>query len=158
MRAVPDRAAVVLVGGVEVGDTEIKRILRQSDDPAERREAWEASKTVGAEVADDVRALARLRNEAARSLGHRDWFALSLATDLPDQEAWLARATGGDGPAREPEGRDERRTSPESSSARTSVVSCQLRRSSAHCCFRSPRWHPRQLCRAQSSRLASSQP
>ena len=58
-----------LVGGVEVGDTEIKRILRHSDDPAERREAWEASKTVGAEVADDVRELARLRNEAARSLG-----------------------------------------------------------------------------------------
>ena len=35
----------------------------------ERREAWEASKTVGAAVADDVRELARLRNEAARSLG-----------------------------------------------------------------------------------------
>ena len=58
-----------VVGGVEVGDTEIKRILRQSDDPAERREAWEASKTVGAEVADDVRELARLRNEAARGSG-----------------------------------------------------------------------------------------
>ena len=75
-----------LVGGVEIGDTEIKRILRQSDDPAERREAWEASKTVGAEVADDVRALARLRNEAARTLGHRDWFALSLSTDELDEQ------------------------------------------------------------------------
>ncbi|HEY6112823.1 MAG TPA: M2 family metallopeptidase, partial [Gaiellaceae bacterium] len=75
-----------LVGGVEIGDTEIKRILRQSDDPAERREAWEASKTVGAEVADDVRALARLRNEAARALGHRDWFALSLSTDELDEQ------------------------------------------------------------------------
>jgi peptidyl-dipeptidase A len=70
-----------VVGGAEVGDTEIKKILRRSDDPAERREAWEASKTVGAEVADDVRELARLRNEAARALGHRDWFALSLSTD-----------------------------------------------------------------------------
>ena len=38
-----------------------------SDDEAERREAWEASKTIGAVVADDVRELARLRNEAARS-------------------------------------------------------------------------------------------
>jgi peptidyl-dipeptidase A len=74
-----------VVGGVEVGDTEIKRILRRSDDPRERREAWEASKTVGAEVADDVRRLARLRNEAARSLGHRDWFAVSLATDEVDE-------------------------------------------------------------------------
>ena len=33
--------------------------------PAERRAAWEASKTVGALVADDVRELARLRNAAA---------------------------------------------------------------------------------------------
>jgi peptidyl-dipeptidase A len=75
-----------VVGGEEVGDTEIKRILRRSGDPLKRREAWEASKTVGAVVADDVRALARLRNEAARSLGHRDWFALSLATDELDEE------------------------------------------------------------------------
>ena len=79
------RATAGVVGGAEVDDTEIKRILRQSDDPAERREAWEASKTVGAEVADDVRELARLRNEAARALGHRDWFALSLSTDELDE-------------------------------------------------------------------------
>jgi peptidyl-dipeptidase A len=74
-----------VVGGREVGDTEIKRILRRSDDPRERSEAWEASKTVGAAVADDVRELARLRNETARTLGHRDWYALSLATDELDE-------------------------------------------------------------------------
>ena len=79
-----------VVGGAEVGDNEIKRILRESDDPAERREAWEASKTVGAAVAEDVRELARLRNEAARALGHRDWFALSLATDEMDEQKLLA--------------------------------------------------------------------
>jgi peptidyl-dipeptidase A len=74
-----------VVGGREVDDNEIKRILRESDDVRERREAWEGSKTVGAAVADDVRELARLRNEAARTLGHRDWFALSLATDEMDE-------------------------------------------------------------------------
>ncbi|HET7743698.1 MAG TPA: hypothetical protein VFK76_03065, partial [Gaiellaceae bacterium] len=36
-----------VVRGEEVDDNEIKRILRESDDPRERREAWEASKTVG---------------------------------------------------------------------------------------------------------------
>lgn len=75
-----------VVRGEEVDDNAITRILRTSDDSAERREAWEASKTVGAAVADDVRELARLRNEAARSLGHRDWFALSLATDEMDED------------------------------------------------------------------------
>jgi peptidyl-dipeptidase A len=74
-----------VVRGSEVDDTEIKRILRRSDDVTEREEAWAASKTVGAEVADDVRELARLRNEAARALGRRDWFALSLATDELDE-------------------------------------------------------------------------
>jgi peptidyl-dipeptidase A len=44
---------------------------------------------VGSEVADDVRELVRLRNEAARTLGHRDWFALSLATDELDETKLL---------------------------------------------------------------------
>ncbi|HUG63951.1 MAG TPA: M2 family metallopeptidase [Gaiellaceae bacterium] len=78
-----------VVDGAEVDDTQIKEILRHSDDAEERRKAWEASKTVGAAVADDVRQLARLRNEAARSLGHRDWFALSLAKDELDEAKLL---------------------------------------------------------------------
>jgi len=74
-----------IVGGRQLDDNEIRRVLRESDDPAERREAWEGSKTVGAAVADDVRQLARLRNEAARGLGYRDWFALALATMEMDE-------------------------------------------------------------------------
>ena len=57
---------------------------------AERREAWEASKTIGAAVADAVRELARLRNEAARSLGYRDWFELALATSEMDESRLFA--------------------------------------------------------------------
>jgi peptidyl-dipeptidase A len=79
-----------VVRGEAVDDNEIRRILRTSDDLAERREAWEASKTVGAVVADDVRELARLRNEAARSLGYRDWFALAVATSEMDEERLFA--------------------------------------------------------------------
>ncbi len=75
-----------VVAGNAVDDNEIKRILRESDDDGERREAWEASKTVGAAVADDVRELARLRNRAASSLGYRDWFALSIATSEMDEQ------------------------------------------------------------------------
>src|SRR5262249_24496607 len=60
-------------------------ILRTSNDTAHRRAAWEASKTVGAEVAADLITLIELRNEAARSLGYRDHFALSLATSDYDE-------------------------------------------------------------------------
>ena len=75
-----------VVGGEQLDDNTIARILRTSDDETDRREAWEASKTIGAVVSEDVRQLARLRNEAARTLGHRDWFALSLATSELDEE------------------------------------------------------------------------
>jgi peptidyl-dipeptidase A len=91
-----------VVRGEEVADNEIRRILRESDDVGERREAWEASKTVGAAVADDVRKLARLRNETARSLGYRDWFALSLAKDEMDEGRLLATLADADRATAEP--------------------------------------------------------
>lgn len=90
------------VGGHPVGDNEIKKVLRGSDDVAERREAWEASKTVGALVADDVRQLARLRNEAARTRGFRDWFALSVATSEMDEERLFATLDEADRATAEP--------------------------------------------------------
>jgi peptidyl-dipeptidase A len=90
------------VDGRRVNDNEIKRILRDSDDLAERRAAWEASKTVGAAVADDVRELARLRNAAAHSLGYRDWFALSVATSEMDEEKLLATLAEADAATAEP--------------------------------------------------------
>ena len=74
-----------VVAGRSVDDNEILEILRGCDDVGERRAAWEASKTVGAAVADDVRELARLRNAAARAVGYRDWFALSLTTSEMDE-------------------------------------------------------------------------
>ncbi len=52
---------------------------------AQRRAAWEASKQVGTEVAERVTELARLRNRAARHLGARDHFALSLSTSELDE-------------------------------------------------------------------------
>jgi peptidyl-dipeptidase A len=69
-----------VIDGTEVDDNTISRVLRASLDNDERRAAWEASKSVGGEVAADVRALARLRNTAARSLGYRDQFAMTMAT------------------------------------------------------------------------------
>lgn len=78
------------IDGEPVDDNAISDILRSSDDTARRRAAWEASKRVGAEVADDLRALVGLRNRAARSLGYRDHFALALATSDFDEERLFA--------------------------------------------------------------------
>jgi len=73
------------IDGRSVDDNEIAQILRASDDEAERRAAWEASKQVGAEVASRVRELARIRNRAAHELGFRDHFALALASSELDE-------------------------------------------------------------------------
>lgn len=66
------------VGGREVGENEIREILRSSEDEALRREAWEASKTVGLQVEETVRELARLRNRLAREAGYPDHYHRSL--------------------------------------------------------------------------------
>ncbi len=78
------------IDGEEVDDNTIAQILRTSDDAGERRRAWEASKQVGAEVAERVREQVRLRNRAARHLGARDHFALALRTSELDEARLFA--------------------------------------------------------------------
>jgi peptidyl-dipeptidase A len=74
-----------VVGGSEVGENELREILRFSDDEARRREAWEASKTVGCEVEGIVRELACLRNRLAHVAGYPDHFHRAL--DLQEIDA-----------------------------------------------------------------------
>jgi peptidyl-dipeptidase A len=76
------------IGGRDVNDNEIAKILRESPDRELRRQAWDASKAIGPGAAPLVRELAHLRNEAARALGYRDHFVFSLTLDELD-EIWL---------------------------------------------------------------------
>jgi peptidyl-dipeptidase A len=78
------------VGGKELNDNELEAILHKSKDSAEVREAWEASKQVGAQVAKSVRQLARVRNAAARAQGFRDHFQRSLMLDEIDENELLS--------------------------------------------------------------------
>ena len=65
-------------GGRRWSDNEIEKVLDASDDSAERQAAWEASKQVGAEVEPKVLRLVELRNEAARQLGHGNFYRMTL--------------------------------------------------------------------------------
>ena len=73
------------LAGERVTDNHIRQILRDSDDEGERRRAWEASKQVGAEVVADLRTLVKLRNEAATSLGFRNYYSMMLELDELDE-------------------------------------------------------------------------
>lgn len=83
-----------IVNGREIGENEVREILRNSDDDTLRREAWEASKTIGRKVEEKVRELARLRNRLAREAGYPDHYHRSL--DLQEIDAGeLAGIMGG---------------------------------------------------------------
>lgn len=81
------------VDGRELTNNEIEDVLRTSNDEDERRLAWEASKEIGARVADRVRELARLRNEAAHRLGFADYYRMSLQLQEIDED-WLFGVLG----------------------------------------------------------------
>ena len=67
--------------GESVTDNTLRQVLRESDDPGQRRRAWEASKQVGAQVAPELLALVELRNENARTLGFPNFYTMMLTLD-----------------------------------------------------------------------------
>jgi peptidyl-dipeptidase A len=74
--------------GRSLSDNEVDDCVSHSVDVAERQAVWESARAVGAVVGDDLRRLVHLRNEAARRLGARDHYALSLRTSEIDED-WL---------------------------------------------------------------------
>lgn len=71
--------------GRTVTDNQIRQILRTSNDLALRREAWEASKQIGAAVAERLRRLVDLRNRGARQVGFDNFYTMSLALAEQDE-------------------------------------------------------------------------
>lgn len=66
------------VDGRKLSDNEIEETLKNSTDSKALRVAWMASKEIGPVVAEDIRTLARMRNEMARQLGFPDYHQMSL--------------------------------------------------------------------------------
>ena len=72
------------INGEKVTDNEIKEILKTEKDSAKREQTWLASKQVGAQVADDLIRLVKLRNEGAQKLGFDNYHTLSLTAAEQD--------------------------------------------------------------------------
>src|SRR6266480_788977 len=71
-------------------DSAVRKVLKESNDSAQRKKVWEASKAVGSVVDRDLKELVGLRNEAARKLGFRDYHVLQLYLNEQSQEQVLA--------------------------------------------------------------------
>jgi peptidyl-dipeptidase A len=72
------------VDGKEMTDSEVRKVLKESKDSARRQAVWEASKKVGQEVEADLKELVKLRNEAAKALGFKNYHALQLFLNEQD--------------------------------------------------------------------------
>ena len=66
------------VNGRSITDSEVRRVLKESRGSAERQAVWEGSKAVGPLVEGDLKALVKLRNEAAGKLGFPNYQELQL--------------------------------------------------------------------------------
>jgi peptidyl-dipeptidase A len=64
--------------GDRLSNNELLEAFQASASSELRREAWEASKEIGPEVAGPLRELVRRRNAAARSLGFSTYYAMEL--------------------------------------------------------------------------------
>ncbi len=66
------------IGNKEVTDNDIRQIMKKTRDIKKRKQAWEASKQIGKVVADDLIALVKKRNEAARDIGFKNYYVMEL--------------------------------------------------------------------------------
>ncbi len=77
------------MNGRSITDSEVRRVLKESRGSAERQAVWEGSKAVGPLVEADLKALVKLRNEAARKLGFPNYQVLQLHLNEQSQEQIL---------------------------------------------------------------------
>jgi peptidyl-dipeptidase A len=77
------------VDGQEMTDNEVRKVLKNSTQSARLEAIWSASKAVGAAVADDLKELVRLRNQAAVQLGFKNFHALQLFLNEQNGEQLL---------------------------------------------------------------------
>ena len=66
------------VGSDSLPDNDVDSILRTSTDSRQLEEVWIASKAVGRLVEPDLRRLAKLRNQAAQSVGFANYYEMQL--------------------------------------------------------------------------------
>jgi peptidyl-dipeptidase A len=90
------------IKGRMITDSEVRRVLKESRDPTERKAVWEGSKGVGPLVEPDLKALVTLRNQAARKIGFADFHKLQLHLNEQSQEQVLALFDELDDLTREP--------------------------------------------------------
>jgi peptidyl-dipeptidase A len=74
------------VGGRTLTENEVREVLATTIDSAAAEAAWKGYMEVGQKAAGKLRELVRLRNELARQLGFRDYYAMALLLQEIDEQ------------------------------------------------------------------------
>jgi len=76
-----------VVNDTKLTDNSVEEILKTSTNLNELKEAWMSHKAIGPTVVDDVLKLVKMRNEAAKQLGYKNYqqMSLQLSEQDPDQ-------------------------------------------------------------------------
>lgn len=77
------------IDGTEYTDNALRDVLKKSNDSKRLEQAWAAGKAVGAAVEKDLRALVKLRNQAAVKLGFKNFHGLQLYLNEQDGKELL---------------------------------------------------------------------
>lgn len=78
------------VDGQTLTDSEVRKVLSESRDSDLRKKVWIASKTVGAGIEIPLKELVQYRNQAAKSLGFRNYQELALRINEQTSDQILA--------------------------------------------------------------------
>lgn len=76
--------------GRKVTENQIRGVMQHSNDVVLRRQAWEASKQIGRQVADLLLELVELRNRSARQVGFDDYYRMQLTLQELDEDELFA--------------------------------------------------------------------
>lgn len=74
------------VNGKKITDNDVENTLKTSTDSKLLESTWSASKVVGEVINDDLIKLVKLRNEAARELGYKNYHQMSLQLSEQDPQ------------------------------------------------------------------------
>jgi len=72
------------VNGKKLSDNDVEDILKHSKNVKEQQDVWIAQKKIGNLVAEDIRALAKKRNEVAKEMGFKNYHEMSLTLSEQD--------------------------------------------------------------------------
>jgi len=82
-----------VVNGKKLSDNDVEDILKHSKNVKEQQEVWFEQKKIGNLVAEDIRNLAKKRNEVAREMGFNNYHEMSLTLSEQDPKVISSLST-----------------------------------------------------------------